>query len=352
MIDAFASFVHFVDHLAPVWRELEPNARGTFRVATAGLVERAARRGVRAEAGTPRGEGPPVLVAAMHDADRLPVDRPAILLEHGAGQTYRGDGGAGESHRHYPGGEGRDRILGFLCPSERVADLNRAVYPRARYAVVGCPKLDPWLAPLVPLALASRRGDVRRATARPESLSVAAGSGEGPAVVVFSSHWNGGPAPESYSAWPEYRRAIGVLDEQALGIRRLTHGHPRDRGKARAELSRIDYLDDFAEVLARADVYVVDNSSTMYEFAATGRPVVALNASFYRKDVHHGLRFWELIPGPQVDRPEDLARVLGLVLADRLAWGYQARHVAAQVYAYLDGTSARRAADAVQTWTE
>ena len=50
---------------------------------------------------------------------------------------------------------------------------------------------------------------------------------------------------------------------------------------------------DFDEVMERSTLYICDNSSTLYEFASTGRPVVVLNAPWFRRDIEHGLRFWE-----------------------------------------------------------
>jgi hypothetical protein len=58
------------------------------------------------------------------------------------------------------------------------------------------------------------------------------------------------------------------------------------------------------EVQRRAAVYVCDNSSSMYEFAATGRPVVVLDLPEgrikgigYRRNINHGLRFWDALFG-------------------------------------------------------
>ena len=77
----------------------------------------------------------------------------------------------------------------------------------------------------------------------------------------------------------------------SVGHHRLVQGSPRHRSRPPEppreairfyEAHGIEYVPDFDDVLRRADVYACDNSSTLYEFASTGRPVVVLNAPWYR----------------------------------------------------------------------
>ena len=104
-IDAVACEPQFLDHLAPIWRALPADARGTF-YAPERLRERASRRGVfavpvddmalRARTSPPRAvveDGPRALVASIGDtkiARRIGYRRFAFM-EHGAGQSYTGD---------------------------------------------------------------------------------------------------------------------------------------------------------------------------------------------------------------------------------------------------------------------
>jgi CDP-glycerol glycerophosphotransferase (TagB/SpsB family) len=129
----------------------------------------------------------------------------------------------------------------------------------------------------------------------------------------------------------------------------IGHGHPRIWPVLEPQYRRfgIEPVAEFDDVMARAAVYVCDNSSTIYEFASTDRPVVVLNAPWYRREVEHGLRFWSLIPGEQVAGPEELPRAIDRALAED-PYAERRREVVAEVYAYTDGKAAARAADAIR----
>lgn len=176
-------------------------------------------------------------------------------------------------------------------------------------------------------------------------------------TVAVSFHWDCRICPEASTAWPHYNAALPelVADLRAHGIRLLGHGHPRIYARL-ADRWRdlgVELAPEFDQVLAEADLYVCDNSSTLYEFAATGRPVLLLNAPWYRRDVEHGLRFWQHADvGLQVDEPGELAAMVRLALADpEPVRVMRAEHVAA-VYPHADGRAAERAADAMRhlTW--
>jgi CDP-glycerol glycerophosphotransferase (TagB/SpsB family) len=101
----------------------------------------------------------------------------------------------------------------------------------------------------------------------------------------------------------------------------------------------------FEDVCRRADVYVCDNSSTLFEFAATGRPVVLLNSAAWPKGRGPGLRFWEAAGvGVQVDRPADLGDAVQRAIE---LWGpdVRARQAALDiVYAFRSGAAERAVA--------
>lgn len=276
-----------------MWRQLDEAARGSVGPGT----------------------GTAALVASAADlttAHRAGYRRIAYL-EHGIGQTYGTAAG-------YPGGKGRGPVGLFLAPNEHAAAADRRAYPQAQVVVVGDPALE-----LVP----QRE--------------------PGPPAVAVSFHWECLAAPEARSALPHYRRALqGLAERWPL----IGHGHP----KAARQLSRlwlglgVEWVPDWHEVCRRADVYVCDNSSTLYEFASTGRPVVVLNAPWYRREVEHGLRFWRAATvGIQVDSGAQLEQALHLALSDPPE--QQAARAAALRLVYTEPTgAAARAARTLEVW--
>ncbi len=288
-IDAVAGRVHFLDHLAPVWAALPPERRGTFWVKP-DVLEHAEQRGVDAVPlpGTSRSGNGPVLCAAYSDLERAATRRrPLILMEHGCGLSFP------EHHAGYAGGEGlRSWVSLFIAPNEITAAKTRRTFPTASQVIAGTPKLDAW-----------HQRPRRRRSRRP--------------VVAISFHWDGSRVcPEAGTAWPYYRE---VLPELAAAYPLLGHGHPKiiDRLAPVYEEYGIEVVRDFEEVLERADVYVNDCSSTLYEFASLDRPVVVLNAPWFRRDVDYGLRFWLYSDvGVQCDSPDDLVEAVARALDD------------------------------------
>lgn len=327
MIDAFASMPQYVDHIAPIWAGLPDDLRGTFE-ARAQATYRAHELGIRT-GGLVRqrqAETPLTIVASYQDEQHV-KPRPVVLIEHGAGQSYS------DHDPSYPGGAGRFGVVLFICPNETVARRWREMYPRTPTSVVGCPKLDPWHGDWVP----------DRDLGRPDLLP----------LVVFSFHFHPPRGwPEAKPAWEHYQHEIARLarlSDEERGWRIGGHAHPRAsevlgwfRGLGVRTFHRFD------QVLEAADVYAVDNSSTLYEFASTGRPVIVLNAPWYRRDVEHGLRFWEhSTVGVNVDEPHDLTVAVRRAIADSPEIQRAREHAVDAVYAYTDGLATDRAVAAI-----
>lgn len=309
-VDAIWSEPHYADHILPIWEALPEEYRG-----------------VKGKAGGYRPDPRRVaLVASWHDLQPLRGSQKMIYVEHGAGQSYEGD----EKSAHWPGysGSGGQRhgpsVIGYLCPSERVA----AKWTNAPAAVVGCPKLDRFI------------------NAWPEHTY---------GIVTFAWHWDCQVAPESRSAFAHYEavlpEVVARLKKQGLEV--WGHAHPKWYGALdwRLEAAGLEVHRDVDEVLRSTGVLVMDNSSLMYEVAALGRMVYVLNAPWYRRDINHGLRFWEAIPGLMIDEPEELLEAqiyVDLVDGEWASWAE-----AATRYAYgdsLDGKASERAAAQVVDW--
>jgi len=342
LIDAYASQENYVDHLLPIWEALPESVRGRFHVVGDAQNRMSYWPSLRSQPLLKR-QGDPrclTLVASYQD-EQFVRPRPTVLVEHGAGQSYS------DHDPSYPGGSDRRAVQLFICPNETVAQRWRDMYPETPTAVVGCPKLDPWHAVA---ANGVRWGS---------STEV----GELP-LVVISFHFQ--PAtkthiPEARPAFEHYMDAVEALahqDDKTRGFRLAGHHHPRAheiggwmRAPARGPMK---VYQRFETVLDLADVYVCDNSSTIYEFASTDRPVVLLNAPWYRRDVEHGLRFWALADvGLQCDLPIELHATILDAIKDHRMVRAQRYVTSRKVYAHVDGRAAARAAVAIlEVWAE
>jgi hypothetical protein len=338
-IDAYVSMAHYQAHLTPILGALSEDRRGVL------YADRDLRSLV--PPGTVLSHPPdsrsPLLVAGYQDLNW--AHRPKVLVQHGAGQTYRGC-----SNPSYSGGNGRDAAGLFLAVRESDAEKHRASYPGASAVAVGCAKLDGW-------------------------QHVPAPQGDPPFVGV-TFHW---PAylhaeradasremiPEAGWAFQSWRDVLPRLREE---FRLVGHGHPRvgpggDKGPQMVnywQQQGVEAVWDAGELLGRADVLLADNTSLAYEFAAVGRPVVLLNDREWRRDVEHGLRFWSELPGPDVwpgDTVEEsyhrLASAIRAVLEAGPRGDYWRRRrldVSGRVYAGQPGQMAASAAQAVLGW--
>lgn len=312
MLDFLAGEPQFIDHLAPVWKALGKR-RGRFLTK---LTDHAAHRGISATWTVDRDD--PILVASYGDmkaARRLGRTRIA-RIEHGAGQGYN------IRHGSYAGGDDCDDVGLWLMPNSYSADRWRARYPDAEVQVIGSPRLD---------SLPQRDDS------------------EGPTVCI-SFHWECMLVEETRSALGHYRNILPELNQR---FRFVGHGHPRAMADRLPRIYRragVQVVDDFEDVCRKADVYVCDNSSSLFEFAATGRPVVVLNAPWYRRDVQHGLRFWDAANvGIQVNQPSELIPAIERALTDPPDLQEQREAALSKVYAYRTG-AAQRAADALTAW--
>lgn len=309
-VDVYASEPHYIDHIAQVWLKLADEKRGNFRTRPA-HVDYATKLGIEVTTEPPTDN--PTIVASWGDYRK--TNGQVIYMEHGVGHTYS------NNHPSYAGAPGKDRVTLFLNQHKLTDQLNKAAYPEVEHAIIGVPRMD----------------------------SVAVRGVEGRTVAI-SFHWDCKVAPESRSAFDHYRKFIPRL-ARVKNINLIAHCHPNMawRKKLQPIFHRygIEFVPTFTEVLDRADLYIIDNSSTAYEFAAAGRPVINLNAPWYRKNVHHGIRFWDYVPGPQVDNGWELLKLVPKVLDQPELFDTERQAAVKTLFPYR-GKAAKRAANIIE----
>lgn len=354
IVDVYASQANYWRHLAPVVAELRRRGHEVR-----GWAHRHNRPwGPRAT----RWDGDVLLVASWLDGTQegARAHGGVVYLEHGAGQAYKG-----VAHG-YAGAERLEHVRLFLAPSEHVAARWAAAYPQAEARAVGCPALDRHL--VAARAVTEQPHDAAHDhddEGDTEQRDVDRGGEHEPSVdasgsplVAVAQHWKCAIAPETMPAVPRFAAQIAAIPES--GIRLLAHCHPRAARHAEALWTRagVAWEPDVDAVLnalrvARNALLVADNTSVMYEAAALGVPVLALNAPTYRRDVEHGLRFWSHVPGLQCDEPTEFRAALERAIADPPEAQELRARAAAYAYCAADGRAASRAADAIeeQAWT-
>ena len=330
-IDFFARRVHFIDHIAPVWLALPAEERGLFFVPDF-LRGHAESYGIEAQGlftadkqanpidVIPAGRNPMMTCAYgdMLQAMKVNQKRKHILMEHGVGLTFK--------HPGYAGGFGsRTTVSMFLPPNEFIRAKTAQALPQAKQEIIGTPKLDGYQFP-------------EKAPAPKKKP-----------VVAISFHWDGSRVcAEAGNAFKHYQHYLASLARER-GFRLIGHGHPKYLHTLRHyyEDAGIEVVEDFRDVMEQADLYVNDCSSTMYEFCVTGKPVVILNAPWFRKFVNYGIRFWLWTDiGPQVENADDLLQAIEGQLNNPGQYFDARKKMVGELYPYL-GQSAQRAADAL-----
>ena len=335
-IHALASWPHYADHIAPIWQHIPPSLRGQFVVGSKAQQARMEKRGI--ETVLPRRAGRtaeallaknPIIVAGYPDLRKV-GKRPVCFVEHGAGQTYIGDNG--KIHGGYSGGDGRSSVGLFICPNWEVAERNHSEYPLSNVVAVGSPRLDDLL-------------EMRNSCLKPFHPTLG-----------ISFHWECRVARESGSAFREFSPVIPkfVSKLEAYGMEVLGHGHPKSFSDLEPwwRSHGVAVEKEWEVVAAKIDAYMIDNSSTIFEAAALDIPVLLMESAHWRKDVNHGLRFWDCANvGPTVTPSSDLYEALSDCLDP--AWGEIRRGVTSKVYAVppsVERLSSRYAAEAIVDW--
>jgi hypothetical protein len=329
-IDFFATQSHYVDHMAPIWKEL--GSTGFFFVPS-NLEKHMSKLWIQpfllagADAYRVFKEDTPILVASYADLQTVYLTnrhKPIIYMEHGVGIVYPGS-------NYYAGNVGMRRFpVLTLAPNEIVHRLTAKAIPGMKQAIIGTPKLDQFAS-----SPASSHTIPRNA------------------VVCMSFHWDGKQvSPEAGTSWPYYKGIIPELHKrlkQERDINLILHGHPRIQDEIRtfAETHNVQFIADFEEIMKTAQLYICDNSSTIYEFLVTGYPVILLNNPAYRRNIDFGIRFWQYTDiGTQVDVPSQLfiETIMALDYADK--YRYARKKAVEYLFPHL-GSSTAVAIDAI-----
>lgn len=323
-IDFLACERHNLQHLLPVWDAIPQEYRGTLYILTS--IDNATL--FSTTSCVPFFSDDPlkivtsinarqnlVVTSSFYDPLIEDISTPLCFIAHGAGQTFQGQPLHLMKRKNY--------ILDIL-PNSHMAKAFSHRYPEHPIHIVGCPKLDKW------------HTDFQKPhNSRP--------------VIALSFHFDRQTLPETRSAWPHFKEILPALARQPHW-KILGHGHPRmlDELSPIYTALGIEIVRDFDEVMERADLYVCDQMSTLYEFASTDRPVVVLNAPWYRRDIEHGLRFWEHADvGINCDHPSNLFSSIELALTDPFEQQKKRRKAVNGVYTYSDGKCAQRAANTI-----
>jgi hypothetical protein len=251
----------------------------------------------------------------------------AVLMEHGAGMSYDDPSLPMDSPWRGGRGDGIGRKL-LLSPGHELAERHLAAHPHIPVAVIGCPALDEY------------SGVTWPREARPR--------------VCIGGHWDCQVLPETRSAWPWVKEAlIDLAKDERWELCGTWHPHENSTGlaaekRAFFEAHGIRVMSTWETVLEEADCFVADNTSALYEFAATGRPVVVMSPPGYRGTANHGMRFWSHIPGLQVWAASDLSSTIAAALQDGPKARALRKKAVKYVYGKLDGKASDRAANAIR----
>jgi CDP-glycerol glycerophosphotransferase len=169
-------------------------------------------------------------------------------------------------------------------------------------------------------------------------------------VPVFSTDLlpRGGYRLGPLADLPAVREALG--EDDVILFRK--HRDVVDGLPARAAAAVIDVSDypDATELLLVADVLVTDYSSALFDFAATGKPVIFFTPDLerYRNDVRgFSIDFESEAPGPLVRSTEELIEALRDADAVTRDSRDRYEHFVASYCGLIDGGAAGRVVDAV-----
>lgn len=262
-----------------------------------------------------------IVVFCYGDLKKITTEYPKkkiIFCEHGVGMYYD------NVHPSYAGSkEHRENVILRLSPNKMHADKEMETL-KCPVEIVGIPKLDKFAKRIF-----------RFKKYRP--------------TIALSFHWDCLVNPETRSSFKYFEKILPILKREYDVI---GHGHPRIMAKLIPIYRKwgIQYFHNFETILKKADVYICDNSSTIFEWCITKKPVVLLNPPTYRKDVEHkgNPRFWKHAGiAPLCERPEDIITCIQDAIENHGKYLPKIEEANLDVLTYTDGHCARRAFTAI-----
>jgi hypothetical protein len=244
-----------------------------------------------------------------------------IFCEHGTGLFYE------NHHASYAGSTShRDNVILRLSPNKTHADKEKETL-ECPVEIIGVPKLDKF---------AKRYWNFNK---------------EKPTVAI-SFHFDCFVNPETRSSFNYFKSIIPELNKQ---FNLIGHAHPRLMPQIQDFYikNKIRIVNDFEKVLELADVYCCDNSSTIWEWCITEKPVVLFNPPFYRREVEHkgNPRFWRLsCIAPLCNKPEELIDCIWEAVKNHEKYQPIIRQAKKEVLHITDGTATQTACEIIKKY--
>ena len=282
-----ASNRHYIDHMLPIWEVLPQQYMGFFYIHESLVNYIKNIKNVRMYNNITlkhdlkffyniSSEKIYTITATYGDLELADIGKKnLILMEHGAGQMYN------SCHPAWMRSNYNSNTVLLLATNEILAKRFKE-NNNIPVEIVGCPKLDDMI-----------KEDYMKTN-----------------KIAISFHYNCPILPETQTTFKYYK---DIIPKVAKEFKLLGHGHPVHWNfmEKYYKDNKIKAIKNFDQITKQADIYIVDNSSTLFEFAALGKPVIVLNCPAYRKDIEHGMRFWEFADiGLQVEKPEELIPVI------------------------------------------
>jgi hypothetical protein len=251
------------------------------------------------------------------------LNKGIIFAEHGVGMFYN------NPHPSYAGSlTKRENVILRLSPNKIHADKEKETL-ECPVEIIGVPKLDKF---------ANRNWRINY---------------EKPTVAI-SFHFDCLVNPETRSSFNHFK---SILPELNKHFNLIGHAHPRLMVDIEEfyHKNKIRVVKDFEKVMELADVYCIDNSSTIFEWCITNKPIVLLNNPSYRRDVEHkgNPRFWKHANiGPQCNNPEDLISCIYESCKNHSKYLPKIKEASLDVLSFIDGKCTKRAVNIIKKYIQ